>query len=134
MQTDPKGKETVFSWVTNIRITQANAFALMKGARARWKIENETFNTLKNLGYNLEHNYGHGKKFLSTILCFLMLLAFFVDQIQGMACSLFQAVKKQAGSFQTLWEDTRVLFKFAELTSWEYLYRFMLSKKRFNTS
>ena len=134
MQTDPKGKETVFSWVTNIRITPINIFALMKGGRARWKIENETFNTLKNLGYNFEHNYGHGKKFLSTILCLLMLLAFLVDQIQGMTCSLFQAVKKRAGSFQTLWEDTRVLFKFAELTSWEYLYRFMIAGKRFNTS
>lgn len=134
MQTDPKGKETIFSWVTNIRITQTNVFALMKGGRARWKIENETFNTLKNLGYNFEHNYGHGKKFLSTILCLLMLLAFLIDQIQGMTCSLFQAVKKRAGSFQTLWEDTRVLFKFAELISWEHLYRFILSGKRFNTS
>ncbi len=134
MQTDPKGKETVFSWVTSIYITQTNAFALMKGGRARWKIENETFNTLKNLGYNLEHNYGHGKKFLSTILCLLMLLAFLVDQIQGMTCGLFQAVKKQAGSFQTLWEDTRVLFKFTELASWEYLYHFMLYRMRFNTS
>ena len=77
MQTDPKGRETVFSWVTNMHITQTNVFALMKGGRARWKIENETFNTLKNLGYNFEHNYGHGKKFLSTILCLLMLLSFF---------------------------------------------------------
>ena len=134
MQTDPKGKETVFSWVTNILITQTNVFALMKGGRARWKIENETFNTLKNLGYNLEHNYGHGKKFLSTILCLLMLLAFLVDQIQGMTCSLFQAVKKQAGSFQALWEKLRVLFEFVEWPTWEYLYRFIMARKRMNTS
>jgi hypothetical protein len=26
----------------------------MKGGRARWRIENETFNTLKNQGYNFE--------------------------------------------------------------------------------
>jgi hypothetical protein len=134
MQTDPKGKEIVFSWVTNIRITATNVFALMKGGRARWKIENETFNTLKNLGYNLEHNYGHGQKYLSTILCLLMLLAFLIDQVQGMACSLFQAVKKRAGSFRVLWEDTRALFKFAELASWEYLYRFMMAGTRINTS
>jgi hypothetical protein len=134
MQTDPKGKETVFSWVTNIHITQTKAFALMKGGRARWKIENETFNTLKNLGYNLEHNYGHGNQFLSTILGLLMLLAFFVDQIQGMTCSLFQAVKKQAGSFQGLWEEMRVLFKFMEWVSWEQLYQFILARVRVNTS
>jgi hypothetical protein len=134
MQTDLKGKETVFSWVTNIRITQTNVFALMKGGRARWKIENETFNTLKNLGYNFEHNYGHGKQFLSTILCLLMLLAFLVDQIQGMTCSLFQAVKKQAGSFQALWEKLRVLFEYVEWSSWESLYLFIMARKRFNTS
>jgi hypothetical protein len=134
MQTDPKGKETVFSWVTNIHITQTNVFALMKGGRARWKIENETFNTLKNLGYNLEHNYGHGKKFLSTILCLLMLLAFFVDQIQGMTCGLFQAVKKQAGSFQGLWEEMRVLFKYMEWLAWEQLYRFIIARRPINTS
>jgi hypothetical protein len=134
MQTDLKGKEMVFSWVTNIRITKTNAFALMKGGRARWKIENETFNTLKNLGYNFEHNYGHGKKFLSTILGLLMLLAFLVDQIQGMTCGLFQAVKKQAAAFQALWEKLRVLFEFVEWPSWEGLYRFILSRKRFNSS
>ena len=134
MQTDSKGKEIVFSWVTNIHITQTNAFALMKGGRARWKIENETFNALKNLGYNLEHNYGHGKKFLSTVLCLLMLLAFLVDQIQGMTCGLFQAAKKQAGSFQGLWEETRTLFKFMEWLSWEQLYRFMIARRPANTS
>lgn len=134
MQTNPKGKEAVFSWVTNIPITEKNAFALMKGGRARWKIENETFNTLKNFGYNLEHNYGHGKKYLSTVLCLLMLLAFFIDQIQGMSCSLFQAVKKLAGSFSCLWEDTRVLLRFATWISWEDLYQFMASGLKLDSS
>ena len=134
MQTDSKGKETMFSWVTNIHITKNNAFALMKGGRARWKIENETFNTLKNLGYNLEHNYGHGKKYLSTILCLLMILAFFIDQIQGMSCNLFQAAKKQAASFQFLWEKLRVLFEFAKWSSWESLYRFIIERKQLDTS
>lgn len=134
MQTDPKGKETIFSWVTNIQITQANVFALMKGGRARWKIENETFNTLKNLGYNFEHNYGHGKKYLSTIFCLLMLLSFLIDQVQAIACSLFQAVKNQAGSFKTLWGKIRVLFEYVEVTSWKDLYQFMIERRKINTS
>lgn len=134
MQTDPKGKEIVFSWVTNIRITQANVFTIMRGGRARWKIENETFNTLKNLGYNFEHNYGHGQKYLSTNLCLLMLLSFLIDQAQGIACNLFQAVKKRSGSFRVLWEKTRVLIEFTELTSWECLFQFMMNRGRINTS
>ena len=49
-----------FSWVTDLRVSQRNVYHLMRGGRARWKIENETFNTLKNQGYHFEHNYGHG--------------------------------------------------------------------------
>ena len=48
-QTNLKGKEINFSWVTNIKITENNIYQLMKGGRSRWKIENETFNTLKNM-------------------------------------------------------------------------------------
>ena len=134
MQTDPKGKETRFSWVTNIWITQDNMFRLMRGGRARWKIENETFNTLKNLGYNFEHNYGHGTRYLSTILCLLMVLAFSIDQAQGIACSLFQTVKKLVGSYRALWEKTRVLFEFVQIPSWEYLYRLIVHKRTIDSS
>ena len=48
----------------------------MYAGRSRWKIENETFNTLKNQGYNFDHNFGHGFKYLSIFLSYLMLLAF----------------------------------------------------------
>ena len=47
-----------FSWVTDFAVTLDNAYQIMRGGRARWKVENETFNTLKNQGYHLEHNYG----------------------------------------------------------------------------
>lgn len=134
MQTDPKGKETRFSWVTNLWITQSNVFMIMRGGRARWKIENETFNTLKNLGYNFEHNYGHGKKHLSTVLCLLMLLAFLIDQAQGIACNLFQAVKKRSGSCRGTWEKMRVLFQCLQIPSWEWFYQFMTSKELLDTS
>ena len=82
----------------------------MRAGRARWKIENETFNTLKNQSYNFEHNYGHGKINLSVNLALLMMLAFLVDQAQQLACSLFQAVLEKEGNKKKLWEDVRHLF------------------------
>ena len=45
-----------FSWVTDLRVTKDNIYKLMRGGRARWKIDNETFNTLKNQGDNFDHN------------------------------------------------------------------------------
>ena len=52
-----KGKIKHFSWITNIELTQNNFLLVMKGGRVRWKVENETFNTLKNQGYNFEHKW-----------------------------------------------------------------------------
>ena len=57
----PGGRTLRFSWVTNRPIAHHNVVELMRIARSRWKIENETFNTLKNQGYHWEHNYGHGE-------------------------------------------------------------------------
>ena len=82
----------------------------MRGGRARWKIENETFNTLKNQGYNFEHNYGHGEQNLSVVFAMLMMLAFLVDQTQQLCCALFQAVWAKLGSKRLLWERMRALF------------------------
>src|SRR5882672_6088510 len=99
-----------FSWVTDFRVNKANVYKLMRGGRARWKIENETFNTLKNQGYNFDHNYGHGEQNLSVVLAVLMKLAFLVDQTQQLCCALFRAVWEKLGSKRLLWERMRALF------------------------
>ncbi len=106
------GKDTVqhFSWVTDLRVNKRNVYRLMRGGRARWKIENETFNTLKNQGYNFEHNYGHGTQNLSVVFATILLLAFLVDQTQQLCCALFQAVWAKLGSKRLLWERLRALF------------------------
>jgi len=99
-----------FSWVTDLRVNKRNVFHLMRGGRARWKIENETFNTLKNQGYNFEHNYGHGEQHLSVMFAMLMMLAFLIDQTQQLCCALFRAVWTKLGSKRLLWERMRALF------------------------
>ncbi len=62
------GKTSHWVWVTDIKLTDKNVYQIMRGGRARHKIENETFNTLKNQGYQFEHNFGHGNTNLSTAL------------------------------------------------------------------
>ena len=99
-----------FSWVTDLRVSQRNVYHLMRGGRARWKMENETFNTLKNQGYNFEHNYGHGTQHLSVVFAVVMMLAFLVDQTQQLCCALFRAVWTKLGSKRLLWERMRSLF------------------------
>jgi len=115
-----------FCWITDFTVTTANVLELMRGGRARWKIENETFNTLKNQGYHFEHNYGHGQQFLSVNLAVLMLLAFWVDQVQQLASTLFQAVLKKEGSRKQLWAHVRALFYTLPFTSLEEIFRALL--------
>jgi len=105
------GKVQYFSWITDLPLTEDNVYAVMRGGRARWKIENETFNTLKNQGYHLEHNYGHGEQNLSVVLALLMMLAFLVDQTQQLCCPLFQAARNKFRTKRYLWEEIRNHFR-----------------------
>lgn len=132
--TNSKGKEVTFSWVTDITLLKINILQIAKAGRARWKVENETFNTLKNLGYNFEHNYGHGKKYLSTVFCMLMMLAFLIDQIQEICCALFRKCKQVAGTYRNLWETMRAFFRFSRLYDWERFYLIMAKEKALDSS
>lgn len=115
-----------FSWVTDLTITDDNARHLVRGGRSRWKIENETFNTLKNQGYQFGHNFGHGQQNLSTIFVMLMMLAFLVDQAQELCCPLFQAIRKKRITRRSLWDHQRSHFRHFEFTSMQQLHETML--------
>jgi hypothetical protein len=117
-----KGKVQHFSWVTDLRVNKGTVYRLMQGARARWRIENETFNTLKNQGYHFEHNFGHGYQHLSVVFAQLMMLAFLVDQVQQLCCPLFQAAWAKWGSKRLLWEKMRALFFDYTLVSMQQLF------------
>jgi hypothetical protein len=73
------------SWITNKTITIDNVVEMAKVGRARWKIENEHHNTLKHQGYNLEHNFGHGKNHAACIFCLLNLFIFLIHGLQELA-------------------------------------------------
>jgi hypothetical protein len=118
-----KGQVTRWTWITNLKLSQRSVKKVMRGGRARWKIENETFNTLKNQGYHFEHNYGHGYKNLATVLALLMMVAFLIDQIQQGYHKLFQTLWEGLGSKSKLWEAMRSVFQVLEFETMEQLYR-----------
>lgn len=121
------GKKQHFSWITDLEVTRENVYQFMRGARARWKIENETFNTLKNQGYQFGHNFGLGKQHLSEVFVLLMMLAFLVDQIQQLCCPLFRAAWKKWKTKRSLWEKVRSKFHEFHIGTMEELYRSLLN-------
>jgi len=107
------------SWVSDIPIEAQTVEKLVRAARARWKIENEGFNTLKNQGYHLEHNFGHGHHSLSEILFLLNLLAFLVHQIQQLVDRFYQKARARFSSRAEFWNVIRGSFRVLLYGSWE---------------
>jgi len=116
-----------FCFITDITLNKQSVKEVVKAGRSRWKIENETFNTLKNQGYNFTHNYGHGKEHLSTVFCILMMLAFTIDQIAQACDKFFKRAWRVRGSKKSLWEKVRQYFDFVTVKNMETIYK-LISK------
>jgi len=121
------GKDTKFTWVTDLELKENNVFGIMEIGRKRWAIENETFNTLKNYGYNFSHNYGHGDEHLATNFAYLMMLAFLVDQVQELCCRTFQMALEYKKTKKSLWAKIRSFYAmFALKINWERLLKWIV--------
>ena len=116
------GKKTMSNvWVTDITIDENNVSDIVRGGRSRWKIENEGFNTLKNQGYHLEHNFGHGENNLSQTFFLLNLLAFYFHQIFELTSQEYIEARTQFSSKMEFWNCIRSMLKFLILEDWENL-------------
>jgi len=119
------------SWVTDIEVDENNVVNLVKGGRARWKIENETFNTLKNQGYHIEHNFGHGQQHLSMIFFVLNLLAFYIHQILELTDRLYHTLRyTKFTSRKEYWNQLRCTIRILIFPRWESLLNFILDPEK----
>jgi hypothetical protein len=109
------------SFVTDLPVDRNTVVQLAACGRARWKIENESFNTLKNQGYNLEHNFGHGKRNLSAVLTTLNLLAFACHTVCDLAVPLWHAATETIGTRKRFFEHLRSITAFLVFQGWHEL-------------
>lgn len=113
------------AFATNFTISKNNVKEIIADARARWKIENENNNILKNKGYHVEHNFGHGKENLSSVLLTFNLLAFLFHTIFELNNTLYKRIRDDLPSRKTFFEDVRALTKYMCFQSWDSLLIFM---------
>jgi hypothetical protein len=117
--TDTKGKTTYDgAFVTSLPISQETVVELVACARARWKIENESFNVLKNNGYHLEHNFGHGKKHLAKMFAAMNLLAFAFHTLCDCLDQLWIQARTAKGSRLRFFQDFRTITAYILFPSW----------------
>src|SRR5712691_9803355 len=114
------------SCITNHRLTAANVMAVAQSGRGRWKIENENNNVLKTKGYHLEHNFGHGKRYLSAFMLSLNLLAFLFHTVLEWCDDKYALLRHVLARRQTFFEDIRALTRYMVFDSWHHLMDFML--------
>ena len=116
------------AFATNFELTDKSVQPIIISGRARWKVENENNNVLKNCGYHLEHNYGHGEAYLSAVMVTLNLLAFLIHTILETTNHLYIAIRKELGARKTFFQDIRALTRYLYFDSWDSLFTFMATQ------
>lgn len=114
------------AFVTSLEITGETVAQIVQAGRARWKVENETFNILKNNGYHLEHNFGHGKENLCNLFASLNLLAFNFHTLCNLLDEQYQTIQEKMGRRQTFFDELKVLAKYVLFSSWTELFDHIL--------
>lgn len=114
------------AFATNYELTEATVEPIVQAGRTRWKIENEGNNVLKNRGYHLEHNFGHGQQHLSTVLLTLNLLAFLCHTVLHLVDQRYRRLREHLAVRQTFFNDIQTLTRYLCFDSWDHLLDFML--------
>jgi hypothetical protein len=114
------------SFTTNYKVTKNNVKELVKAGRARWKIENENNNTLKTKGYHLEHNFGHGKEHLSSLLLTFNILAFLFHTLLDILDDRYRMIREELPTRKTFFDDIRAITRYICFESWDHMLRFMM--------
>jgi hypothetical protein len=122
--------ETLYhnAFATNHNLNEATVRNTVTAGRTRWKIENEANNVLKNRGYHLEHNFGHGQQHLASVLLMLILLAFLFHTVLQLCDQTYQCVRAKLATRKTFFDDIRALTRYLFFQSWEHLLDFMFTQ------
>lgn len=131
---DASGKKIYQNaFATNFKITQKNVKQIVEDGRTRWKIENENNNTLKTKGYHLEHNFGHGKENLSSLLLTLNLLAFLFHTALELCDEEFQLRRLSIANREEFFHHIKILAMYVDFKNWMHLMDVLLKKLKLYT-
>jgi hypothetical protein len=127
---DAKGKQTYANaFVTSLPVTPQTLEEIATCARARWKIENESFNVLKNNGYHLEHNFGHGKEHLAMMFAAMNLLAFAFHTVCDCLEELWINARLAKRSRRRLFEHIRTITAYLVFPDWQTFMKTLIDSK-----
>jgi hypothetical protein len=125
--TDEKGKILYRgSFATDYRIDKHNVEKIVQAGRGRWKVENENNNTLKNQGYALEHNFGHGKEGLTQLLFALNILSFLLHTISLKQDKGYKQLYELINNRKSFFNHITTFTTFFYMLDWDTLWQLMI--------
>jgi hypothetical protein len=116
------------AWATDHALDEQSLRPFVIAARTRWKSENENNNVLKNYGYHLEHNFGHGGQYLAMVLIMLNLLAFLFHTVLDLCDEQYRRVRFELATRQTFFNDLQALTRYLYFDNWQALINFMFTR------
>ena len=126
--TDGEGRPIYHNaWITSHVITADGVARLAQAGRARWHVENGCNNVMKTKGYHLEHNFGHGKRHLASLLATLNLLAFLLHTMQELTHRKYRRLREALPSRKAFFQSLQALTTFMIFDGFEALFDFMLA-------
>lgn len=126
--TDAKGKITYKNaFVTSLPIEATTVAEIVQCGRTRWKIENGSFNILKNNGYNFAHNFGHGKHHLASTFAAMNLLAFTFHVVSDLTDDRWQRARASVGKRTTFFNEIVAICKYHVFDTWTTLFTAMIT-------
>jgi hypothetical protein len=113
------------AFITDFEALETTVEAIVRDGRARWKVENENNNVLKTKGYHLEHNFGHGSQYLSSLLLSLNLLAFLFHTVLDLVDEKYRLIRQALRTRQKFFQHIEALLCYLQFSTWDELFAFM---------
>lgn len=121
------------AFVTDFEVTDTTVEAIVRDGRARWKVENEHNNVLKTKGYHIEHNFGHGRQHLASLLLSLNLLAFLFHTVLDLVDEQYRAIRQALGTRRRFFQDLEALLRYFPFQNWDEVLAFMFKGLELDT-
>ena len=121
------------AFITDFEVLETSVEAIVRDGRARWKVENENNNVLKTKGYHLEHNFGHGSQYLSSLLLSLNLLAFLFHTVLDLVDERYRMIRQALRSRQKFFQHIEALLCYIQFSNWNELFSFMCKALELDT-
>ncbi len=125
--TSPSGERRYHNaFATDLDVGRDAAAELARCARARWKVENNTFRILKD-SFSPEHNFGHGRETLAGLLAMFNTISLPVQNACDLRCEEWKAARARIVARYRMLDLVRAVLFLVVFRDWSEILRALIA-------